>query len=77
MEWQPIETAPRDGTPVLLYVPKHEGWEPFIVQGWYESGAFDRGWYEAASENWCKPSPTHWMPLPPPPTTDAMESDNG
>ena len=68
-DWQPIDTAPRDGTQVLLYVPQDTDDEmpSFIAQGWYESGIFDRRWYEAAGECVCDPQPTHWMPLPAPP----------
>jgi hypothetical protein len=63
--WQPIETAPKDGTFVLLYCedPDPE-YEPYCIQGWFESGAFDNRWYEAHSENPIRPSPRHWMPLP-------------
>ncbi|TWA71943.1 uncharacterized protein DUF551 [Azospirillum baldaniorum] len=69
--WQPIETAPKDGTPVLIYgenllVPgemvvavrsdEHDDLELWDVH----DGKFGphrlRG-----------PSPTHWQPLPPPP----------
>lgn len=68
-EWQPIETAPRDGTSVLLFCPADDCWESYIAQGWYESGIFDRRWYAAVDENPLSPQPTHWMPLPNPPAT--------
>lgn len=53
-KWQPIETAPRDGTPVLLWGPWGE------VGMWCYSHPI--GWndgYEALMH-----PPTHWMPLP-------------
>lgn len=56
MEWQPIETAPKDGTPVLVATA-------FWVRDAYWSHAFE-GWY---SNHSAVPPPTHWMPLPPPP----------
>jgi len=79
-EWQPIETAPRDGTPVLLWAVR-EGWEdrgPCRICGWGD----EYGWslYGAAGaepfagmprnnrvQRLDQCQPTHWMPLPAPP----------
>ena len=61
--WQKIETAPRDGTEVLVLIrPK------LIRLGWY----FVRS---SRTQGWCDESsrsikPTHWMPLPAPPTAE-------
>ena len=72
MEWQPIETAPTDETPILVWGGTYETdlSEPYkndeirLVSRsgaiWYETG----GCYYAS---WVS-NPTHWMPLPPPPT---------
>lgn len=75
MNWQPIETAPRDGTRVLLYRPEASLW--WQVMG----GRFDGDKYAKkprpfwASDNWSLTKteqrscdPTHWMPLQPPPS---------
>ncbi|QEL18756.1 hypothetical protein PX52LOC_05793 [Limnoglobus roseus] len=64
--WQPIETAPKDGTEVLLLSHPAAMLPPdYAVAYWDE---VDEVWY------WNKPKrflcPTHWMPLPAPPQTE-------
>jgi hypothetical protein len=68
LQWQPIETAPKDGTPILAR-EKGAGpavymmctmWSGSELEGWRIPGA--RGWTNA---RWFHP--THWMHLPPPP----------
>lgn len=60
MEWQPIETAPKDGTWVLLSSAgwTHGQWE---IAQW---SAYAECWqtYDTAILG-----ATHWMPLPAPP----------
>lgn len=58
MIWQKIETAPMDGTPVLLWGSDEEG----ICLGYRENGS----WWNNLYEPW-RFNPTHWMPLPQPP----------
>ena len=60
-EWQPISTAPKDGTRVLLYWPYWDQW-PVV-------GMFDRfqRWVTEMAVSTEGPGPTHWMPLPAPP----------
>lgn len=60
MEWQPIETAPRDGTEVLLFDNGIYGLGWWALGEWRDFG--DAGC--AGSEAF---APTHWMPLPKPP----------
>jgi len=70
-QWQPIETAPKDGTEILLYRPlAGKTHDPII--GIYRGVPRDNGCWEEtippgmSGENYtsgfCKP--THWMPLP-------------
>jgi len=61
MEWQPIETAPKDDTQILLT----DGSE--VSQGWWEPDYGWLGWevYRAVHRF----TPTHWMPLPDPPAS--------
>ena len=63
-EWQPIETAPRDGTAIL-------GWDgqKQSTAEWYETGEY---WSLCVMGAWAEDSewwPTHWMPLPAPPVS--------
>lgn len=61
-DWQPIETAPKDGTMILAY--EHDGLPIYRDTKWQDGGwlwaeiidGYDAGW-----------SPSHWMPLPAPP----------
>ena len=60
MHWQPIETAPRDGTPILLWAGSLD---------WRDLGVPSIGWMSNTMNVWCMKSadahePTHWMPLP-------------
>lgn len=67
--WMPIETAPRDGTDVLLFGPAPYGRpRPPLVAGWYDKGVIP-GWYSYDEiEAELDMAPTHWMSLPPAPS---------
>lgn len=58
-EWQPIETAPKDGTELLCYVRNKSHGDIYDIAEWWNGG----WWWD-----WCD-DPTHWMPLPPAPAT--------
>ena len=57
--WQPIETAPKDGTQILLWERQSRG--PFM--GWWHDGwpSLESYWTDEAET---EPDPTHWMELP-------------
>jgi hypothetical protein len=66
-KWQPIETAPKDGTRILAFFPQEiDSYKILTVlftwRQWYlcPDGAYDFE-FEIAGD------PTHWMPLPNPP----------
>lgn len=63
-QWQPIETAPKDGTAILGYSDSDE--QQTTVK-WTTSKAYPSGWWELCvpgkwpeEADW---SPTYWMPL--------------
>jgi hypothetical protein len=61
MEWQPIETAPKDKTKILLVCPTRDGSQ--LV--WISTGnRFRRGRRGELG------IATHWMPLPVPPSAE-------
>jgi len=65
MGWQPIETAPKDGTDVLL---AGTGTYDVTVGSFYKATkgpSVCDGWYYQDGSS--RIEPTHWMPLPPPP----------
>ena len=66
--WQPIETAPKDGTWIMVYWPTMGiGQYPFVVfwdEGWQPARYSDRDYGEAF--------PTHWMPLPAAPKKEGV-----
>lgn len=71
-EWQPIETAPRDGTPILMFLatPSRQavgfGQAPLvqiIIGDMWGSGSYVTG---PTGETVLV---THWMPLPEPPAS--------
>lgn len=78
-EWQPIETAPRDGT-VLLGFGEAAGEinGPFckneVAPICWSGGRSDYPGYEwtltCGDAYACWMRPTHWMPLPTPPKTE-------
>lgn len=71
--WQPIETAPKDGTPILAFHPFKfaNDKEDAVcdVTAWDVRGGF---WFNRTASNYYQrcsegAQPTHWMPLPPAP----------
>lgn len=63
--WQPIESAPRDGRAVIL---AHMGGKPYIGKWCHDTWADERG---------LSRGPSHWRPLPAPPTLDSAMQQGG
>lgn len=73
-DWQPIETAPKDGTHVLLF------WRGgHQISHWRHTQHFQNGRISYDNAGWADPygslgressGPSHWMPLPDKPTQE-------
>ena len=68
--WQPIETAPKDGSEVMLYDPR---FRRFKIGRWREDDYCpEHGelWLDDSHDDFstgfasCPIQPTHWQPLP-------------
>jgi len=89
MKWQPIETAPKDGTLIIMgcsgdddMVAKSttgrwlDGYEDGSDYMGNDGGFFDSDFsmfhasrsFGAVNSRYDGVQPTHWMPMPPPPT---------
>jgi len=64
-EWQDISTAPKDGTEIIVYVPRRLG--PLVAVASNPTGV---QWW---ARNMGDLRPAYWMPLPPPPNTGKGE----
>jgi hypothetical protein len=82
MTWQPIETAPRDGTRILVSFgdmgvwqvswtePAYDDWMIWCVDD-NKHGPYALRGYAATGPR----APTHWQPLPAPPTSETKPTD--
>jgi hypothetical protein len=69
MEWQPIETAPKDGTRILGWSSDARRVLPIRWQGPPKTPAdWPSGWRDDTLFLYSK-DVTHWMPLPPAPSS--------
>ena len=79
--WRTMESAPRDGTRVLLagkdiYGANDPGGPRWRIDfGWYEpkGGTLREGWVGLGTHY----PPTHWMPYPKPPTDTRRRGASG
>lgn len=69
MEWQPIETAPKNDRVLIAYPIFGDGTldveiAVLVDEKWYALDEYDAP--DMEKPFW---DPTHWMPLPPPPAS--------
>lgn len=65
-KWQPISTAPKDGTSILVF----EADEGTVRVSRWRDDTIPTGW--AGGEH----APSHWLPLPQPPNNGTSVSSN-
>lgn len=66
-QWQPIKTAPKVGSHILVACPHEHGFVQNIVRFNTVTGEWTNGLWALVHQ------PTHWMPLPEPPQTGESE----
>lgn len=77
-KWQPIETAPKNGTKVDLWYPGIIG--RVADSFWAEDGVWSPGYWitrdsEGDTHLYPNSAPTHWMPLPTSPSNEEGGQD--
>ena len=68
-KWQPISTAPKDGTSILIFEAQEGTMGAVRVSRWRDD-TIPTGW--TGSER----TPSHWLPLPLPPNKPMPVSSN-
>ena len=78
--WQPIETAPTTGEVILIWKPDERMVGEYMMAtywsdvntsrepGWVPVGGIHKQGYHSSVTDTPQGYPTHWMPLPEPPT---------
>ena len=84
-DWQPISTAPRDGTPILAANANHQSHAPVVVR-WVEEPTCELALLVGSEPHWADAATasgdalyfnglyfSHWQPLDPPPPSPEGE----
>jgi len=76
--WKSIETAPKDGTVILVSAPTEV--YGYVIGTSYFVPDFEGNWISAAISGGVYlnlANPTHWMPLPNPPQSEITRGGKG
>ena len=84
-EWQPIETAPKDGTQIISFWPCYREGHQVQITSWVNTEHRDHGNVTYSAQYWQAPSlasftlahlaPSHWMPVPLAPKQDSVSRE--
>lgn len=70
-EWQDIETAPKDGRWIVVFCPNYSE-DQVRPASFQRDVGLDQDIWDFSGETYeyvnSEDAPTHWQPLPPPPT---------
>ena len=72
-EWNPFDTAPTDGTEILVYRKDAGVFMASFIPSAGDDGEFgpqmngEECWFDNYGDDLTGDLPTHWMPLPDPP----------
>ena len=69
--WHPMSERPLSSGRYLIYARSADPERPLITVAWYDT---DDGTWLGIIPYWLRAA-SHWMPLPPPPTTRALRLD--
>lgn len=85
-DWKPIESAPKDGSYVIVTGPRYSDehlppfslakWEEEFIEEWVYENSHTKKLFKVDHSHWnyeCGIFPTHWMPLPKPPEPTEYE----
>lgn len=70
MNWKTMESAPRDGTQILVFVPSFYQGKGGITWAVRSHGE----WLDSSCRRLRDADVTHWMPIPDPPSSSSPEA---
>lgn len=83
-DWRPIETAPKDGTRILVWALHYGRFRDIAFARWedlrpepsdyWSDGRLGPGWYVSGASF---VEPTHWRPVPDPPQEEISAPGGG
>src|SRR5262245_44394030 len=74
-DWRPIDSAPKDGTEILVAYDPSVGWNNIVAWRYKANGTGAECWRDSYTLKRIWNTPTHWQPLPPPPGGEIRGND--